>query len=163
MPVACHRSNARQTGGARAAQKTEQHGFRLIAPRVAQRDHVHCASRDLLAKEPQTRFPSRFFQVAGRRLQFGARQQERQFHAFRQPAHEFRILPRLFAAQAVIEMQHGQAQMPAGGKFSQHFEQTDRIRAARNSHAGSLVGTEHAVPFDSLSHAIDHNRYRISL
>jgi hypothetical protein len=70
-----------------------------------------------------------------------------------QLAYEVGIAARLVTAQVVIEVQDVKAQV----ELAEDMQQTDRIRAARDSHSDFAAGLEHGVTFYSVCDAIEQS------
>ena len=162
-----HGADGGQTGGPGAAQETEEHGFGLIGAGVPGGDRIHRAGAHQAREEFQAGITCGLFQIAPRfaaeRGHIGFTQFERQMEAGGQIAHERGIAPRLFAAKLMIQMQHGKAQIPAGGKFAQNVQQAYGIGAAGDRHAHALVRLKHAITGDRFGDFFKHsNRYSYS-
>ena len=83
--------------------------------------------------------------LAAERGHVGLLQFEGQIERGGQSADEGGILARLFAAELVVQVQHGQAQIPARREFAQHMQQAHGIGAAGDRHADALVRLKHAI------------------
>ena len=56
----------------------------------------------------------------------------------------------------MIEMENGQAEIPARSQLEQNMQQTHGVRAARYRHAYALARLEHAEALDGLQHTRNH-------
>ena len=55
------------------------------------------------------------------------------------------VLARLFAAQLVIQMQHGLAQIPTWSEILQNVQQAHRVGASGDRHSHALARLKHAI------------------
>ena len=157
------RPNAGQAGGPGAAQETEEDGFGLVGAGVAGGDALDRAARDGFAEEGQPGLARGLLQVVGRLGDGGLAERERQAQPIRQTTHEFGILAGFLAAQAVVQVENAQTEVPAGSEFEQDVEEADGIGAARDGDTDLLAGLEHAVAGDGLSDAIEQVSFSLSL
>jgi hypothetical protein len=81
----------------------------------------------------------------------------RQFQSLRQIADKTLIAIGFLASQLVIQMEYGQAEVPARRQLEQHMEQAHRIGPAGDSHADSCPPLEHAITGDEIDHSLKHS------
>ena len=89
-----------------------------------------------------------FARFAAKRGDIGFLRFERQIERRRQVAHEGGILTGFLAAKLVIEVQHGQLQVPTRGQIAQDVQQAHGVGAAGDRHADALAGLKHAITGD---------------
>ena len=90
----------------------------------------------------------------------GLAQRERQTQPIRQATHEFGVLAGFLAAQAVVQVQNAQMQVPTRSEFEERVQQAHRIGPARDGDTHLLGRFEHAVAGDGVGDAIKHGEYR---
>ena len=71
-----------------------------------------------------------------------------------QKAHEFGVLPGFLAAQAVVQVENAQPEVPLGSEFEEDVEQAHGVGATRDGDPHLLPRLEHAVAGNCLSDAI---------
>jgi hypothetical protein len=106
-------------------------------------------------EECQPRQAGRLFQVIGGSGYISLANAHRQAQPDGQFPDEFRVLPRFFAPELVVEMQHAQVQIPYWRQLQQGVEEAHGISAARDSHANGLAGVEHAMALDGMNDAVE--------
>ncbi len=99
-----------------------------------------------------------FARFAAERGDVGFLQFARQIERGGQVAHEGGILAGFLAAQLVIEVQHGQAQIPARGQIAQDMQQAHGVGAAGDRHADALARLKHAITGDRFRDLLKHFR-----
>ncbi len=146
-------------GRSRAAQEAEEHGLGLVGAGVPHRDAGDSVGRHGLTEKLQPRGAGGLFPIAAGLPERGAADFDGQPERDGERADEFGIFPRLLAAQAVIEVQDGEAQVPRRGERGQQVQQADGISASRNGHAGVFARGQHAVALDGLDDALQKARH----
>jgi len=100
------------------------------------------------------------FQVVARfaaqRGDVGFLQYKGQVEGGGQIADEGGVLARLFAAKLMIQVEHGEAQIPARGELAQNVQQAYGVRTAGDRHAHALVGLKHAITCYSFRDFFQH-------
>jgi hypothetical protein len=160
MPSDVDGPNAGQAGGPGAAQETKEDGFGLIGASVAGGHAIDRSAGDGFAEEGQPGLARGLLQVVGRLGDGGLAQRERQAQPIRQTTHEFGVLAGFLAAQAVVQVQNAQMEVPTRSEFEERAEQAHGIGPARDGDTHLLGRFEHAVAGDGVGDAIKHGEYR---
>lgn len=149
-----------QPGGSGAAKKAEEHGFGLVGAGVAEGDAVQAAGLEEFGEEPAAGVAGRLLQVITGFLaepgHVDLGQMEGQAEAGGEVADEGGIAGGLAGAQAMVEVQDLQAQIPAGRELAEDVEQADGIRAAGDSHSHPLGRLKHVITSDVSGHTLQH-------
>ncbi len=124
------RQDARKAGESGAAEDAIQDGFGLIGPGVSGGDALQEAGVQQLPVEPETDAARGLLQVVRQGRDVGAMEIERKSKLFGELANELGVAVRGIAANAVLDMNHAQLQVPARRQFAEGMEQEDGIRAA---------------------------------
>jgi hypothetical protein len=99
---------------------------------------------------------SRLFQVVVDGRNIGLVQMEGQAVAGGEVLDECGVGARGGSANAVLDVDYAQVQVPARCQLAESLEQEDRIGAARDGHAYASAGWEHVVARDKFGDAVEH-------
>jgi hypothetical protein len=159
--------DAREPGGPTAAQDAKQNCLRLVRTRVAERDTIHYTGLQPPAEELPPDSPGQLFEVLPA---FGVQKTDVGFldvHIEAQPnghfSDEASVVERFLSPQAVVQMQHPEAQSPAGRKLDQDVQQADGIGATGHGHTNRVAALEHVITRDGFGDLFEHSLPAFSL
>jgi hypothetical protein len=110
-------------------------------------DAIEARTLHRRVEELEPRLTRRLFQIAvrGKRHFMDDRRPAELVRLF---AYELGVAARFLAAEAVVEMEHGESEVPLGRKLAQHVQEAQGIGAARYRYAHAGVAREHVVASD---------------